>query len=137
MAAQYKRPRPGSAADHMAKLHRRTMVLDGRVHTVLALRAGSDFRFATNYFHETWHVLSDWRGARMLARLLRGLAYRRRPGTLVIIDPAHLDPNPFDAALSDPIVLVPADLTVFTRAATVALRRRLPFRDGSQGPVRW
>lgn len=135
VAAQHKRPRPGSVTD--TKLHRRTMALDGRVYTVLTLRPGSDFRFATNYFHETWHVLSDWRGARMLARLLWGLAYQRRPGTLVVIDPAHLDPDPFDAAPSDPIVLVPADLTVFTRAAAVALRRRLPLRDGSQGTVRW
>ncbi|MGW4768444.1 hypothetical protein ACWEO2_10430 [Nocardia sp. NPDC004278] len=137
VAAQYKRPRPGSATDNMLKLHRRTMVLDGRVYTVLSLRPGSDFRFATNRFHDTWHVLSDWRGARVLARLLWGLAYQRRPGTLVVIDPAHLDPNPFDAAPSDPIVLVPSDLTVFTRAAAIGLRRRLPFRDGSQGTVRW
>ncbi|WP_194814008.1 hypothetical protein [Nocardia sp. XZ_19_385] len=137
MAAQNKRPRPASATDDMLKLHRRTMVLDGRVYTVLTLRPGSDFRFATNRFHETWHVLSDWRGSRALARLLWGLSYQRRPGTLVVIDPAHLDPNPFDAAPSDPIVLVPSDLTVFTQAAATALRRRLPLRDKSQGTVRF
>ncbi|MEV0246489.1 hypothetical protein AB0H76_07885 [Nocardia sp. NPDC050712] len=137
MAAQNKRPRPASATDDMLKLHRRTMVLDGRVYTVLTLRPGSDFRFATNRFHDTWHVLSDWRGARVLARLLWGLSYQRRPGTLVVIDPAHLDPNPFDAAPSDPIVLVPAERTVFTQAAAVALRRRLPLRDKSQGTVRF
>jgi hypothetical protein len=137
VAAQTKRPRHGSATDDMMKLHRRTMVLDGRVYTVLSLRPGSDFRFATNRFHDTWHVLSDWRGSRVLARLLWGLAYQRRPGTLVVIDPAHLDPNPFDAAPSDPIVLVPSDLTVFTRAAATALRRRLPLRERSAGTVRW
>nr|WP_245367182.1 hypothetical protein [Nocardia goodfellowii] len=113
------------------------MVLDGRVYTVLTLRPGSDFRFATNRFHQTWHVLSDWRGARVLARLLWGLSYQRRPGTLVVIDPAHLDPNPFDAAPSDPIVLVPSELTVLTQAAATALRRRLPLRDKSQGTVRF
>ena len=117
MAAHYKRPRRGSATDEMMKLHRRTMVLDGRVYTVISLRPGSDFRFSTNRFHETWHVLSDWRGARVLSRLLWGLAYQRRPGTLVVIDPEHLDPNPFDAAPADPIVLVPSELTVFTRGA--------------------
>lgn len=137
MAARYKRPRPGSATDQMLKLHRRTMVLDGRVYTVVTLRPGSDFRFSTNRFHDTWHVLSDWRGARVLARLLWGLAYQRRPGTIVVIDPAHLDSNPFDGAPSDPIVLVPSELTVFTRAAAVALRRRLPLRDRSAGTVRW
>ncbi|MEV6559160.1 hypothetical protein AB0M22_25830 [Nocardia sp. NPDC051756] len=137
MAAQQKRPRPGSAGDEMLKLHRRTMVLDGRVYTVVTLRPGSDFRFSTNRFHDTWHVLSDWRGARVLARLLWGLAYQRRPGTIVVIDPAHLDSNPFDGAPSDPIVLVPSELTVFTREAAVALRRRLPLRDRSEGTVRW
>ncbi len=137
MAAQHKRPRPGSATDDMLKLHRRTMVLDGRMYTVLTLRPGSDFRFATNRFHDTWHVLSDWRGARVLARLLWGLAYQRRPGTLVVIDPAHLDPNPFDGAPSDPIVLVPSELTVLTKDAATALRRRLPWRDRSEGTVRW
>ncbi|MFE7800284.1 hypothetical protein [Nocardia sp. NPDC057440] len=137
MAAHDKRPRRGSATDEMLKLHRRTMVLDSRVYTVISLRPGSDFRFSTNRFHDTWHVLSDWRGARVLARLLWGLAYQRRPGTVVVIDPEHLDPNPFDAAPADPIVVVPSDLTVFTRAAAVALRRQLPFRQRSEGTVRW
>jgi hypothetical protein len=137
VATQDKRPRPGSATDDKLKLHRRTMVLDGRVHTVVTLRPGSDFRFATNRFHDTWHLLSDWRGARVLARLLWGLSYQRRPGTLVLIDQPNLDPNPFDAAPSDPIVLVPADLTVLTPAAATALRRRLPLRDRPAGTVRW
>ncbi|MFC9439403.1 hypothetical protein [Nocardia sp. NPDC057030] len=137
VAAQGKRPRPGSATDEMLKLHRRTMVLDGRVYTVVTLRPGSDFRFSTNRFHDTWHVLSDWRGAHVLARLLWGLAYQRRPGTIVVIDPAHLDSNPFDGAPSDPIVLVPSELTVLTRAAATALRRRLPLRDRPAGTVRW
>ncbi|WUI66756.1 hypothetical protein OHQ90_29680 [Nocardia sp. NBC_00403] len=137
VAAHDKRPRRGSATDEMMKLHRRTMVLDSRVYTVISLRPGSDFRFSTNRFHDTWHVLSDWRGSRVLARLLWGLAYQRRPGTVVVIDPEHLDPNPFDAAPADPIVVVPSDLTVFTRAAAVALRRQLPFRQRSEGTVRW
>ncbi|MFD0361085.1 hypothetical protein ACFQZZ_06430 [Nocardia sp. GCM10030253] len=137
VAAHDKRPRRGSATDEMLKLHRRTMVLDGRVYTVISLRPGSDFRFSTNRFHDTWHVLSDWRGSRVLARLLWGLAYQRRPGTVVVIDPEHLDPNPFDAAPADPIVLVPSELTVFTRAAAVALHRQLPFRQRSEGTVRW
>ncbi|WP_228001541.1 hypothetical protein [Nocardia australiensis] len=73
----------------------------------------------------------------MLARLLWGLAYQRRPGTLVVIDPEHLDPNPFDAAPADPIVVVPVERTVLTRAAAADLRRRMPFRERSEGTVRW
>ncbi|MBF6345712.1 hypothetical protein [Nocardia cyriacigeorgica] len=137
MGARQLPPRRAAATDPMLKLHRRAMVLDGRAYTVLSLRPGTDFRFATNRFHETWHILSDWRGARVLARLLWGLSYQRRPGVLVLIDPAHLDPDPFDAVPSDPIVLMPSELTVLTRQAAAQLRRRLPLRDRSHGTVRW
>lgn len=137
MAARNSRSRRVVATDDQLKLHRRAMVLDGRVHTVISLRPGTDFRFSTNRFHDTWHILSDWRGARVLARLLWGLAYQRQPGTLVVIDPQHLDPNPFDAAPADPIVLVPSDRTVFTHQSATALRRRLPLRDRPDGTVRW
>src|SRR5215467_6778077 len=99
------------------KLHRRLMRLDGRDYTVITLRPGTDARFSTNYFHDTWHVLSDWHGARLLGRLLWGLAYQRVPGTLVLIDRPFLDPNPFDAEPADPIVLVPARLTTLAGPA--------------------
>ncbi|WP_280436718.1 hypothetical protein [Nocardia carnea] len=137
MTARNSRPRRVAATDDQLKLHRRVMVLDGRVHTVITLRPGTDFRFSTNRFHDTWHILSDWRGARVLARLLWGLSYQRRSGTLVVIDTRHLDPNPFDGAPADPIVLVPTDRTVFTRRSAAALSRRLPLRDRPDGTVRW
>jgi hypothetical protein len=88
------RPRPQAATrvvDRL-KLHRRQLWLDGRPYTVISLRPGTDARFSTNVFHGTWHVLSDWRGARLLGRLLWGLAYQHTPGTLVLIDRPFLDP---------------------------------------------
>ncbi|NKY32691.1 hypothetical protein HGA13_06310 [Nocardia speluncae] len=137
MTTRNSRPRRGAATGGQLKLHRRVMVLDGRVHTVITLRSGTDFRFSTNRFHDTWHILSDWRGARVLARLLWGLSYQRRPGTLLVIDGRHLDPNPFDGAPAAPIVLVPTDRTVFTRKSAAALSRRLPLHDRPDGTVRW
>ncbi|NKY59285.1 hypothetical protein [Nocardia flavorosea] len=137
MTARKSRPRRVAATEGRLKLHRRVLVLDGRVCTVITVRPGTDFRFSTNRFHDTWHVLSDWRGARVLSRLLWGLSYQRRPGTLVVIDTRHLDPNPFDGAPADPIVLVPTDRTVFTRKSAAALSRRLPLRDRPDGTVRW
>lgn len=137
MTARNSRPRRAAATDGQLKLHRRVMALDGRVHTVVSLRPGTDFRFSTNRFHDTWHILSDWRGAQVLARLLWGLSYQRHPGTIVVIDTPHLDPNPFDGAPADPIVLVPADRTVFTRSSAAALNRKLPLRGRSDGTVRW
>ena len=82
------RPRPDASTrivDRL-KLHRRQLRLDGRQYTVVTLRPGTDARFSTNHFHDTWHVLSDWHGARLLGRLLWGLAYQRVPGTLVLVD---------------------------------------------------
>jgi len=132
-------PRPDAATrivDRL-KLHRRRLRLDGRDYTVVSLRPGTDARFSTNFFHDTWHVLSDWHGARLLGRLMWGLAYQRIPGTLVLIDRAFLDPNPFDGEPADPIALVPAQLTPLTTGAARELRRRLPLRTPPDGTVRW
>lgn len=50
----------------------------------------------------------------------------------MLIDRPHLDSNPFDAESSEPIVLLPSHLTVLTRQAATALRRRLPTKpDGT------
>ncbi|GAA3202848.1 hypothetical protein [Actinocorallia longicatena] len=138
MSARQARQRPGNArapADGM-KLHRRSLRLDGRPYTVVTPRPGTTARFSTNFFHETWHVLSDDRGARLFGRLLWGLAYQARPGTVVAIGPAFLDPTPFDADPADPIVLLPAWHTGLTPRAIKDLRTGLR-RGGSDGTVRW
>jgi hypothetical protein len=133
------KPRPHAATRIVdrVKLHRRRLWLDGRSYTVVTLRPGTDARFSTNFFHNTWHVLSDWHGARLLGRLLWGLAYQRTPGTLVLIDRPFLDPNPFDAEPADPIALVPALITPLTTKAARQLRQRLPLRGLPDGTLRW
>jgi hypothetical protein len=73
---------------------------------------------------------SCWRGC------CGGLAYQRVPGTLVVIGPPLLDPNPFDAEPADPIALVPAVLTPLRVQATRQLRHRLPLGMPA-GTVRW
>ena len=131
--------RPGSsrAAGPVLKLHRRVVRLRGHDHTVLTLRPVARVRFSTNYFHDTWHILSDGHGARVLARLLWGLSYQARPGTLVLLDETNLDPNPFDAEPARPVALVPAGLT----AVTGPLLRQLRHGDWRHRPpagtVRW
>ncbi|GIG59318.1 hypothetical protein Lfu02_36900 [Longispora fulva] len=134
-----RRQRPATAADTGArlKLHRRRMWLDGREYTVLGLRPGGPARFATNLHHECWHVLSDLHGARLLGRLLWGLAFQPRPNTLVLIDRPFLDPNPFDAEPSDPIALMASTLTPLSPQAARRLRRQLPLTRSSDGTVGW
>ncbi len=133
------RPRPGAATrvGDGLKLHRRHLWLSGRPFTVITLRPGTDASFSTNRYHDTWHVLSDWHGARLLGRLVWGLAYQRKPGTLVLIDRPFLDPNPFDAEPADPIALVPAQITPLDTQAARTLRRRLPLTGAPDGTVRW
>lgn len=119
------------------KLHRRTVRVDGQDLTAISLRPGTTARFATNRYRESWHVLSDRHGSTLLSRLLWGLSYQRRAGTLLVIDQHNLDPDPFEAEPSDPIVLVPANLTPLRGSTARALRHRLPFTDAPEGTVRW
>lgn len=131
------RPQAARDSGDRLKLHRRVLRADGREYTVITLRPGGRVRFSTNRHHDTWHILSDGHGARVLARLLWGLSFQRRPGTLVVIDGPHLDPNPFDAEPATPIALVHADLTVLTPAAARRLRRLLATGAKPDGTVRW
>ncbi|RMI36039.1 hypothetical protein EBO15_39705 [Actinomadura harenae] len=94
-------------------------------------------RFSTNLFHETWHVLSNRHGARVLGRLLWGLSYQSRPGTLVVIDREFITTTPFEGDPADRIVLVPGWDTPFTAKHARALKARLPFASAPDGTVRW
>ena len=131
---RHARPAAAKRIGDRLKLHRRTVRADGRDYTVVTLRPDAYARFSTNHFHDTWHILSDLHGARLLGRLLWGLAFERHPGTLILIRPPHLVPNPFDAAPSPPIALVPATLTTLTPTAARRLRGPLPPVEGT---VRW
>jgi hypothetical protein len=118
------------------KLHRHVVACGGSRYTVITLRPGTYARFSDNYYHGTWHILSDLHGARVLGRLLWGLAYQRVPGTLVLIDRPQLDPNPFSGEPADPIALAPSQLTSLPDRTARELRSLLPLRQPT-GTVRW
>jgi len=120
----------------LLKVHRRTAVLDGRPATVFTLRPSTQCRFATNYFHGTWHVLSDVAGAQLLARVSWALAYQRRAGTIFVVDSRFLVPNPFDADKSSPIVLMNSDIAHLTSRAVRDLKKFLGRMGGSEGTVK-
>ena len=117
------------------KVHRRELLLGGSRHTILSLRPSTKARFATNRFHETWHVLTDIEGARLLARLCWAMAYQRHDHTVMVVDPPSMVPNPFDADPSSPIVIVNTDLGPLPRDVASSLRQALPFRTPSSGTV--
>jgi hypothetical protein len=118
------------------KLHRRHVSFDRRAFTVLSPRPSNQCRYATNYFHETWHVLSDVSGARMLSQLCWFLAFQRKTGTIVVIDDGLLVTNPFDADPSSPIVITNADLAPVNKTVIRQLKRFLAAKGPSEGTVR-
>lgn len=76
----YARVRPDAArrvADGM-KLHRYVLRLDGAPYTVVTPRPGTEARFSTNRYHDTWHVLSDLHGAHLTSLRARAARELRR-----------------------------------------------------------
>jgi hypothetical protein len=59
----------------------------------------------------------------------------QRPGTIFVIDPRFMVPNPFDADPSAPIVLHNPDGGPLNRAQADDLRHALPWRKGPEGTV--
>jgi hypothetical protein len=106
---------------------------------VVTLRSATRVRFSTNFFHNTWHILSDRTGALLLGRLFWGLAFQR-PGTIVFLDGEHLVPTPFEGDPAAPIALVPGGVTGIDEKRMRALRRgvhgleRSPF---ARRTIRW
>ena len=118
------------------KLHRRVVRLDDETWTVLSLRPGDPGVFATNRFHETWHLLGGPVEAELLARLLWALAFQRHDRTLVLVDQPFLVPNPFDGDPSSPILLVNSNLGTPRRRALDELHSLLPLAGPSLGTVK-
>lgn len=103
---------------------------------LVTLRPYSEVAFSTNYFHETWHILSDHHGARLLARLMWGLSFQQKPGTVILIYGGHIRPTPFEADPSDPILIMPAGGTNDRRVLR-SLQRRLECLGRPHCTVRW
>ena len=120
---------------HRIKVHRRSVDLAGRRCTVLSPRPDCTARFATNYFHQTWHVLCNVRDAQWLGLVMWAMAYQRTPNTFFLIDGPCLVPNPFDADPSSPIAIVNLDLGGLRRDQLRALRRHLPLATQPDGTV--
>jgi hypothetical protein len=61
-----RRPDEAARTGDRVKLHRHVIWLCGERFTVITLRPGTNARFSDNYYHGTWHVLSDLHGARRI-----------------------------------------------------------------------
>jgi hypothetical protein len=119
------------------KVHLRILKIGPHTYRVVTLRPQTRVTFSTNYYHNTWHIVSDMQGSRLLARLLWGLSYQRLPGTLVLVHEPHIRPTPFEAERSDPFLLIPADLTQFDNHTLRVLKGQLDRLRPPTNTVRW
>jgi hypothetical protein len=119
------------------KVHLRVFEVHRTTLRVVTLRPQTGVRFTSNYFHDTWHIVGGPDAASILGRLLWGLAFQKQPGTLVMIDHAHLVPTPFEADPADPILLVPEQLTRVDVDVLRALKLRLRRSPGPVKTIRW
>jgi hypothetical protein len=132
---QQPRQRPNQLS--RLKVPLRLLPLAGRTYRIVTLRPSTRVAFSTNYYHDTWHLLSDMAGSRLLARLLWALSYQRQPGTMVLIHDRHLLPTPFEAERSDPFLLIPSHLTAVDPKVFRMLKSRLPHLGQPSNRVRW
>ncbi len=137
IVSQPPSPTPARPAECRLKLHLRLLTAGGYTYRVVTLRPGTRAAFSTNFFHQTWHIVTDQRGARLLARLLWGLAYERHPGTVLLVHGEHLRPTPFEAERSDPFLLAPAGLTRLDPSSLRALKGRLSRLGPPDKTIRW
>ncbi|MFE3456402.1 hypothetical protein ACFXKD_02580 [Nocardiopsis aegyptia] len=122
--------------DQRLRLHRRTIGHHGRHFTVVSPRPTDPWRFGVRV-DECTMITSDVAGTRVLARLLWGLSYQRRPDTVLLIDSPHLVPNPWDGLPSPPVAFVPVPLSTVDASAVRRIRRHRPSRRPSEGGLTW
>ncbi len=119
------------------KMHLRLLRLGGDVFRVVTLRPSTLVGFSTNFYHQTWHIVSGQRGARVLARLLWGLTYQRQKGTVLLVHGDHLLPTPFEAERSEPFLIVPTGVTAVNASILRRLKDQLKCLAAPTKTIRW
>src|SRR5688572_26518503 len=104
-------PKPAPCAQSRMKVHLRLVTLGREVYRIVTLRSGTRILYSTNFYHDTWHIVTCQHGARLLARLIWGLAFDRHPGTMILVHGDHLATTPFEAERSDPFLIARAGQT--------------------------
>ncbi len=118
-------------------MHLRLVPIAGSVYRIVTLRPGTKVCFSTNFFHQTWHIVTSQQGSRLLARLLWGLSYQHHPGTLLLIHGDHLLPTPFEAERSDPILIARTGLTRIDPSVFRFLKGQLHRLGPPTTTIRW
>jgi hypothetical protein len=132
-----QKPRQRLSQLSRLKVHLRLLQIAGKIYRLVTLRPSTHVAFSTNYYHHTWHLVSNRTGSQLLARLLWGLSYQRQAGTMILIHDQHLLPTPFEAERSDPFLLIPSHLTSIDPEAFRLLKSRLRHLGHPCTTIRW
>jgi hypothetical protein len=137
IVSQESLPEQQRSPESQLKMHLRLLTIGGTTYRIVTLRPGTKICFSTNFYHQTWHIVTSQSGSRLLARLLWGLSYEQHPGTLLLIHDDHLLPTPFEAERSDPILIAPTGITPLDSAAFRLLKGRLRRLGPPTRTIRW
>lgn len=110
------------------RCHLRQIRVGKHTFQVLTPRPQDGLRFSTNYFHDTWHIVCSPGHVRALRRLFWATAFERHDNSLILLSGALLNPTPFDAAPSLPVILANSERTTL-RHDDVALLLKLAARE--------
>ena len=119
------------------KMHLRSVATRAARLQILSLRPRTDVTYSNNYFHDTWHVLSDVCGAKLFARLLWGMSFQRRPGTAFLLFGEHIAATPFEADSSSPILIFKSGAFPDDSATLRSLQRQMNRWGPSNKTIRW
>jgi hypothetical protein len=119
------------------KVHLRILPVAGCDYRIVTLRPSTRVAFSTNYYHNTWHLVSNQAGSQLLARLLWGLSFQSQPATMILVHGQHLLPTPFEGERSDPFLLIPSHLTPVDAEAFRLLKSRLTHLGQPSTTIRW
>ena len=124
-----------SGAHERLKVHRRTIKLDHKTTTVLALRPDASMHYSTSHEGGAWQIHVDATSAQLLGRLCWAMAFQRHPHTVTVIDQAWAAPLDGESVPSLPLLIANVDNGPFTSQAGQELASALPLHTPSEGTV--
>ncbi len=123
------------ATHERLKVHRRTIKLDHKTTTVLALRPDASMRYSTSQEGGAWQIHVDATSAQLLGRLCWAMAFQRHPHTVTVIDQTWATRHEGESVPSLPLLITNVDNGPFTSAAALELASALPLQTPSEGTV--
>ncbi len=126
----------GLPVDHLLRCHLYRETLGARAFSLVTPRPRDGLSVSTNRYHETWHLISAPHHVPTLRALVWAAAHDRHADTIYVLSGASLEPTPFDAAPSLPVVIACSDRVHLRKDDVRSLLGRLRRRRRPDGTVK-